>query len=369
MMMGMRFCFYLLATVAMALSAAAGQDYYKVLGVTKSSSAADIKRAYRKLSLKYHPDKNSAPDAAAKFAEIATAYDVLSDSEKREAYNRGGEEAVKMQEQRGGGGGQSMDPFDIFEQFGFGGFGGMGGGGRGRQEEQRTSDVEIPVRVSLKQLYVGEMFDVSYARQVLCVEASSCQKNSNECQGPGVRVRMQQLAPGFMQQVQVHDASCVARGKAWKSPCKACPKGMTEEEEIQLTLDIKQGMSNGDKIKFEQVADEAVGHIAGDLIFNIVQAPHDIFTREGDNLHMSMTISLLDSLVGFSRTFKHLDDHNVVVTKPSVSYCSEIVIVKGEGMPKKGKKGVKGDLHITLLIEFPKKFSDKQKDQIRAALG
>lgn len=362
-MLQWRVAFYFMACIAMAM---AGQDYYKVLGVSKSASAADIKRAYRKLSLKYHPDKNSAPDASAKFAEIATAYDVLSDPEKRETYNRGGEDAVKMQEQRGGQS-QGMDPFSIFEQFGFGGFGG-GMGGRGR-EEQRTPDVEIPVRVSLKQLYVGEMLDVSYVRQVLCVDASSCQKNNNECQGPGVRVRMQQLAPGFMQQVQVHDASCVARGKAWKSPCKACPKGMTEEEEIQLTLDIKSGMSDGDKIKFEQVADEAVGHIAGDLIFHISQAPHETFTRQGDNLHMSMTISLLDSLVGFSRTFKHLDDHNVVVTKPSVSSCSEVVTVKGEGMPKKGKKGVRGDLHITLQIEFPRQFNDKQKDQIRAALG
>jgi hypothetical protein len=87
-------------------------------------------------------------------------------------------------------------------------------------------------------------------------------------------------------------------------------------------------MANGDKIKFEQVADEMVGHISGDLIFKIVQAPHELFTRQGDNLHMTMTISLLDSLVGFSRTFPHVDGHNVVVTKPTVSYCSEIVTVK-----------------------------------------
>ena len=261
-----------------------------------------------------------------------------------------------------------MDPFDIFEQFGFGGFGGMGG--RQRQQEQRTPDVEIPVRVTLAQLYVGEMLDVSYTRQVLCVEASSCQKNSNECHGPGVRVKMQQLAPGFMQQVQVQDASCVARGKAWKKPCKACPRGMTEEEEIQLTLDIKRGMTNGDKIKFEQVADEAVGHIPGDLVFKIVQTPHDLFTRQGDNLHMTLSISLLDSLVGFSQTFPHVDGHNVVVTKPTVSYCSEIVTVKGEGMPKKGKKeGDRGDLFVTLQIGFPPELSDKQKDQLKAAFA
>jgi DnaJ-class molecular chaperone len=176
----------------------AGKDYYKILSVSRTASAADIKRAYRKLSLKYHPDKNSSPDAAEKFAEIAAAYDVLSDPEKREAYNKGGEEAVKMQEQRANT--PAADPFSIFEHFGFGGMGGFGGG---RQEEQRTPNVEIPIRVTLRQLYLGELLDVEYIRQVVCVEASSCEKKNQECQGPGVKVRMQQLAPGFVQQVQV----------------------------------------------------------------------------------------------------------------------------------------------------------------------
>ena len=229
-----KFALYCVACFAMAF---AGKDYYKILGVTRSATSADIKRAYRKLSLKYHPDKNSAPDAAAKFADISTAYSVLFDDDKRETYNRGGEEAVQLQEQRGNQ--PASDPFSIFEHFGFGN---MGGQQRGR-EDARTTNVEIPVSITLKQLYVGDQLDVSYVRQVLCAEAASCQKNNNECQGPGIRVKMQQLAPGFVQQVQVHDASCVARGKAWKSPCKGCPKGMTEEEEIQLTLEIQAGES------------------------------------------------------------------------------------------------------------------------------
>ena len=342
----------------------AGHDYYKILGVSKSASSADIKRAYRKLSLKYHPDKNSAPDAAAKFADIAAAYDVLSDPDKRQTYDRGGEEAVKLQEQRGNQ--PATDPFSIFEQFGFGGFG-MGGGRRG---EERTPNVDIPVRVSLKQLYVGEILDVSYARQVLCVAASSCQKNNNECQGPGVKIKMQQIMPGFVQQVQVHDSSCVARGKSWQSKCKACPKGMTEEEEIELSLDIHPGMSDGETLKFEQVADELPGHIPGDLVFHIQQSPHELFTRKGDHLYMSMSITLLDSLVGFSKTFQHLDGHEVKVNKDTVSYCSEIMMIKGEGMPKKGKKkDDKGDLFVTLEIDFPKTFTDKQKEQLKVILA
>ena len=192
----LKFALYCVACFAMAFGA--GKDYYKILGVSRSATSADIKKAYRKLSMKYHPDKNSAANAAAKFADISTAYTVLFDEEKRATYNRGGEEAVQMKEQRDNQ--PQTDPFSIFEHFGFGGMG--GGGGRG-QEEQRTPDVQIPVRVTLKQLYEGDQLEVSYVRQVSCPEASSCQKNNNECHGPGIKVKMQQLAPGFVQQVQV----------------------------------------------------------------------------------------------------------------------------------------------------------------------
>jgi len=341
----------------------AATDYYKVLGVSKTASAADIKRAYRKLSLKYHPDKNPSPDASSKFAEIATAYDVLSDEEKREAYDRGGEEAVKMQEQRQNSG--PSDPFNIFESFGFGGFGGMGG--RRNNEDQRTPNVEIPLRVTLRQLYLGEVLEVSYIRQVVCVDAPSCQKNNNECQGPGVKVKMQQIAPGFVQQVQVNDPSCVARGKAWKSPCKGCPNGMTEEEEIQLTVDVQAGMSENDVIKFEQVADEAVGHIAGDLIFVIKPVADKSFSRDGNDLQTTLKISLLDALIGFKLTIGHLDGHQVTIDKKDVTYCSEIFKIPGEGMPIKGTKK-KGDLYVTLEIEFPKTLTDSQKNLIKQAL-
>jgi DnaJ family protein B protein 11 len=145
---------------------------------------------------------------------------------------------------------------------------------------------------------------------------------------------------------------------------------MTEEEEIQLTLDIHPGMKEGDQIKFDQIADEAVGHTAGDLIFNIKQVPHKFFVRNGDNLSMSMTISLLESLVGFKKTFEHLDGHIVTVEKKDVSYCSEVYIVKNEGMPKKnGPKNAKGDLLITLSIVFPRTFTEKQKELIKAAMA
>jgi DnaJ-class molecular chaperone len=320
----------------------------------------------RKLSLKYHPDKNPSEDASTKFAEIANAYSVLSDSDKRATYDRGGEEAVQQQEQRGNQ--AAHDPFSIFEAFGFGGF----HGGRGR-EDPRTANVEIPLRVTLRQLYVGDVLDVAYSRQVMCTEAASCQTNKQECAGPGVAMRMHQLAPGFVQQVQMQEPTCVARGKAWKSNCKACPKGMTEEEEIQLTVDVQSGMRDGDKISFEQVADEAVGHIAGDLIFIVQQIPHAHFSRQGDDLYTSIEITLLESLVGFSKSFDHVDGHQVTVTKSDVTYCGEVFVVKGEGMPIKDssrdrKARKRGDFFVTLSIAFPKTFTEEQKAALKTIL-
>lgn len=346
--------------LCLLLSITVAVDYYKVLGLKRSSSPADIKRAYRKLSLKYHPDKNSAPDAADKFAEIGVAYEVLSDPEKRELYNRGGEEAVKQQEMRENT--PQQDPFDIFSAFGF------GGGRQQREQEQRTPNVEIPVRVTLKQLYTGEMLDVEYVRQVMCVEASSCEKKDKDCHGPGVKVRMQQLAPGFVQQVQVNDPNCVSRGKSWKNGCKACPRGMTEPEEIDLTLDITPGMKDGEEIKFDNVADEAVGHTAGDLIFKIKQVPNKVFTRKGNNLAIGITISLLESLVGFHKRVEHVDGHFVDIQKTDVTYCQQVYTVKGEGMPMKNGRGQKGDLLVTLYIDFPKIITADQKKKLQEVL-
>jgi DnaJ-class molecular chaperone len=181
-----------------------------------------------------------------------------------------------------------MDPFggSIFEAFGFGGF----GGGRRRDEEAKTPNVVIPLRVSLKQLFTGDILEVSYVRQVLCLNHKECTKAAQDCHGPGVRVRMQQLAPGFMQQVQVRDEQCVARGKMWKKGCSACPKGQTQAEEATLTVDIQPGMKDGETIVFSEVADERAGHSAGDLVLQIQAIPHEYFVRQGDDLRVTLKV-------------------------------------------------------------------------------
>lgn len=291
-----------LLQICALLSLTNAKDLYKLLGISRRATSKEIKKAYRQQSLKYHPDKNKEAGAAEKFAEIAYAYEVLSDEQKKDIYDRHGEAGLKQHEEMGGGGGGGFNPFEDF----FGGGGGGdpfdnffgGGGGRGRDRgEQRTPSVEIPLRLQLNQFYSGDVFDVHYVREVLCGQWEDCMRDDNQCSGPGVKIARQQLAPGFVQQVQMEDPKCVARGKSWRANCKACPKGKTEPEKIELTIDVNKGARPGERVTFEGVTDEKPGFVAGDLHFVFVEAPHPRFSRDGDNLYLTKEISLVDALV------------------------------------------------------------------------
>ena len=142
----------------------------------------------------------------------------------------------------------------------------------------------------MKQLYLGDTIEVEYIRQTLCLNWQECMKNNQECQGPGIKVRMQQIAPGFVQQVQQRDERCVAAGKMWRTNCRECPNGQTQEEKIQLTIDINKGMYPGEPITFEGVADEKPGMTAGDLNFVIVQEQDDHYHRDGDHLYVTVSV-------------------------------------------------------------------------------
>ena len=156
--------------------------------------------------------------------------------------------------------------------------------------------MEMPLRLTLKQFYTGTILDVSYIREVLCKRWEDCLRNDNECSGPGVKVARQQIAPGFVQQVQMEDPKCISRGKSWRSNCKACPK-KTETEKIELTIDVTKGMRPGERITFEGVTDEKPGFEPGHLHFVLLDVPHEEYHRDGDHLYMSRDITLVDSLV------------------------------------------------------------------------
>lgn len=340
-------------------------DFYQTLGISKDATAKEIKKAYRKKSLEYHPDKNKEEGAAEKFAEISRAYEVLSDDEKKPIYDRYGEEGLKDHEQRGGGGGGGGGFEDIFSHFGFN-FGGGGGGGR-RRGKDTTPSVEMPLHLSLQQLYKGATIEVKYIRQVLCLQWEMCMKAAPECQGPGIRVHRQQIAPGFVQQVQQADARCVAHGKMWKDGCKACPN-KTEPETIGLTIEVTPGLRHNERITFSGVSDEQPGLEPGDLHFLIKEQPHDVYHRDRDDLYKTMEVSLVDALTGFSIVLPHLDGELFTVNVDTVTDCDHVMRVPGKGMPRRNGHGF-GDLYITFEVDFPDTLTVSQKQAIRQILG
>jgi len=260
--------------------------FYKALEVDKDASDADIKKAYRKLAVKHHPDKGGDPE---KFKEITRAYEVLSDSEKRSKYDRFGEEGVD-----GDGGG---DPTDIFDAF-FGGGGRRGGGGGKRR--QKTKDVVQPLKCTLEQLYNGQTKKMAITRKV--IDKKKGVQVCNECDGRGMKVEVIRMGP-MIQQMQSQCHSCGGQGKSYK----------TKQDKEILEVHIQKGSPDGHKIPFREMADEHPDADTGDVIFVVKQAEHAEFKRKGADLYIERTISLVEALCGFALEVTHLDGRKLLI--------------------------------------------------------
>ncbi|TDH74309.1 hypothetical protein CCR75_005199 [Bremia lactucae] len=349
----------LLAVACLVALSMAGKDYYEILGISRDASSAEIKRAFRKLSLKHHPDKNPGDESAAqKFAEVAGAYDVLSNEEKKSQYDRYGEEGL----QNAGGGG-NHDPFDIFSQF-------FGRGGRNRREQEpsRGPDIVMPLRVSLAHLYNGKSLQFSIRRETLCHhchgKGAAHEEDIHvctECHGHGVKTATRRIGPGFIQQYQTTCEKCHGKGKIYTSTCPICGGRKVEMADLNFDVDLDRGTNDGFEIEFEHYADEIDGHPAGHVRLQVVTAPHPVFTREGDNLWMDMDITLRESLIGFRKTFTHLDGRQVDVVRTDVTPPRFVTVLKDEGMPKHHSSKVKGELYIKYHVKFPDSLSEEQK--------
>jgi len=337
---------------------ALARDFYKILDVPSNASKRQIKRAFRKLSLKYHPDK--CEDCKEKFTDVNAAYECLSDDSKREAYDSVGrdEERFKEWEKQGGGRG-GFNPFEDF--FGF--------GGRGRNDDQtpKAGSTRMILDVDLTTLYVGDFIEMRFYRNVLCPRVDECEISDGGCIRAGVRKTTRRIGPGFVQQIEDNDSRCVARGKRYKERCQACPEGPTVQDVIPITVDILPGMKDGQELIYEEQADESIGHLAGDLIVVLRQTRHPQFVRDGDNLKLRLAIDLADALVGFETTVKHVDGHDVIIKSNDVIDCAHVKVIKSEGMPT--DSGGFGDLIVTFEIGFPhKQFSPQQKQSLREIL-
>ncbi|XP_031374900.1 dnaJ protein ERDJ3B [Punica granatum] len=338
---------FLLSALCYALIAAAGNNYYDILQVPKGASDEQIKRSYRKLALKYHPDKNPGNEEAnKKFAEINNAYEVLSDSEKRNIYDKYGEDGLKQFAAGGGrGGGMGMNPFDIFEDF--------FGGGRGRAEEEeqipKGDDVIVELDATLEDLYMGGTLKVWREKNV--IKPAPGKRRCN-CRN---EVYHRQIGPGMFQQMT-------------EQVCEQCQNIKFEREGYFLTVDIEKGMQDGQEVGFFEDGEPKVDGESGDLKFRIRTAPHDHFRREGNDLHTTVTITLVQALVGFEKTIKHLDDHLVDISTKGITKPKEVRKFKGEGMPLY-LSTKKGDLYVIFEVLFPTSLTEDQKTKIKAVLG
>ncbi|CEP16844.1 hypothetical protein [Parasitella parasitica] len=341
----------------------AESKYYDVLGVDSNASEAELKKAYRKLALKYHPDKN--PNAGDQFKEISHAYEVLSDPEKREIYDRYGEEGLSGQ----GGGHGGMNAEDLFSQF-FGGVGGMGGGGffggmgggrRGPQGPRRGKDMMHKLKVSLEDLFCGKTSKLALQKNVLC---SGCDgkggkegavQTCSTCNGQGICLIVRQMGP-MIQQIQQPCGNCNATGEIIneKDRCKQCKGQKIMAQRKILEVHIDPGMANGQSITFSGEGDQAPGIVPGDIIIQIDQQQHSRFVRKGDDLYYEAKIDLLTALAGGQFPIPHLNDSvlmvNVIpgeVIQPNMQKA-----IPHHGMPI-FRHGGRGHLFITFTVEFP----------------
>ncbi|XP_029356246.1 dnaJ homolog subfamily A member 1 [Echeneis naucrates] len=327
--------------------------FYDTLGVKPSATPDELKKAYRKLALKFHPDKN--PTQGEKFKQISQAYEVLSDAKKREVYDRGGEKAIKEGGTGGGGSGGFASPMDIFDLF-------FGGGSR-MHRERKGKNIVHQITVTLEDLYNGSTRKLSVQKNAVCerCEGRGSRKGAAQmcmtCHGTGMQVRVHQLIPGMVQQVSTVCHSCQGQGQriSQKDRCKSCGGRKILREKKILEVHIDKGMRDSQKIVFHGEGDQEPGLEPGDIVIVLDQREHPHFTRKGADLIMSMELQLVEALCGFKKPVQTLDNRTLLITshpgeliKPGDTKC-----VLNEGMPTYRRPFEKGRLVIHFSVVFP----------------
>lgn len=294
------------------------KDLYGAMGLPDDADENDIKKVYRKLSIKYHPDKNPDADAREKFDAIRDAYEILSDPDKKILYDTGGMEAVKKGE---------------------------------KGEIEKTDDFASSTDVTLEQLYNGMQTQVDISRRVVCrgchlrPDAPQC-KGCNRCPNE-VKVVNVRMGP-FMTQQQQEVTS--------KQKCKSAG--------AKLDMHIERGMRDGEVLTFQRMADQRPGMLPGNVNLKLKSAKHRLFERRGDNLHMTLKVSLQEALLGWSQTIRHLDGHSVELETTSVTKHLQVIKVKDEGMPLRDDPASFGDLLVKVEVTFPKKLDARQRELV-----
>ena len=338
---------------------------YDILKVTKNSTAIEIKKSYRKLAMKYHPDKNKTPEGENRFKEISMAYDILSDDEKRKKYDTIGLEGLKQS----GGGGGGHNPFDMFNSF-FGGSGGFFNQGfnhqNHNQKQPKTKDRVEKIKVNLEDIYNEKKLNINYTKQIICtlcsgigaLDASSI-KVCNTCDGKGRIIRIVQLGPSMVSQQQQMCHKCNGKGKHIKDEdrCANCMGQKKENHTKKLSLELNNKYKNGEQVVFSEEADQDIdAEKPGDLIFVIYINTHSVFKIENDyDLVIEKTISLSQALCGFKMSIKHLDNREIEIEHRDIVIPDSKKLLVNEGLNKNN------NLIIKFNVVFPESLSPERK--------
>lgn len=354
------------------------RDFYEVLGVSKSASQDEIKAAYRKLALKYHPDRNpDNKEAEEKFKEAAAAYEILSDQQKRSQYDQFGHSDVSGM---GGGGhydregGMSMD--DIFENFGDI-FGSIFGGGGGKSQQARRSapqakhghDLAQDISISLKDAYEGTKKEVGYYHFVSCdtchnkgTKAGTKPKQCPECHGTGQK----QFRQGFFMYAQTC-SNCAGEGFTISDPCTACNGKSRIQKYDKFSVTIPAGIYDDAELRITGKGDSGVyGGKTGDLFIRVHIHPDKKFYREGDDLVSTLTLTYPQLVFGCQVEIENIDGSMQAIKIPRGTPVGEKVIVPGRGFANVRHKGVRGNLVIVTQCHIPNKISTDAREALSA---
>ena len=350
------------------------KDYYEVLGVARDADESTIKKAYRKLAMKYHPDRNpDNKEAEARFKEIGEAYEVLSDADKRAAYDRMGHDAFKNGGMGGMGGsggfGGFTDPMDIFAQM-FGGMGGFGGGGRRRQTNPRRpgSDLRYDLDITLDEAVTGCDKVLEIERLVPCdachasgsKDGASGYKTCPACHGSGV---LTQQSGFFVQQSTC--PNCRGLGQIISNPCSSCRGEGRVHKDVKITLHIPPGVDTGTKLRSSGNGDAGLrGGETGDLYVFIEVKPHAIFAREGKDLSYTMPVPFALAAQGGVLSVP-TPDGAAKLKLPAGTSSGTIFRVRSKGMPAL-KGGARGDLMVEVQVETPTRLNSAQKKALES---
>lgn len=342
------------------------RDYYDVLGVNKGANEDEIKKAYRKLAKKYHPDANPGDKTAEeKFKEVNEAYEVLSDTQKRAQYDQFGHAAFEQGMGGGGGfygGGADFDMSDIFSMFGFG-----GGSAARRNGPMRGRDVNITIQISFEEAVFGCKKDIQVNVTDTCdtchgtgakpgTHAETCRK----CNGTGQERVVQQSIFGTMQTTRTCSA-CHGTGKTVKDPCPSCRGTGFVKKNKKYEITIPKGIDHGQTIRLSGKGEAGInGGGYGDLLVTVYVRPHTYFVRKGMDIYSDKTISFTEAILGGEITINTIYGEEKYTVKPGTQ-PNTVITLKNCGVPSLRNEKIKGNQVVTLKVNIPTNLTEKQK--------